>query len=220
MEIKPGEIKVSVTDLKLFEDILELLIQVKGSLPYEAQKHMYQRMEELIGETHYIGDFRPEPDRESILYRCLDFVSFYKNQPEYLYDYYYENHAGKKTLGGTRAKIEFVVDRKEKSVAALIKAYYFKDKIMASGSYSFLEGDCFNEHLGKAIALKEAMGKKVPNEWLNIPQPNRVKEGNLVMKDGWSNPKTVSSKSIPLLSANSLFENGELKIIDDSIGGL
>ncbi|MGO1136480.1 hypothetical protein ACTOS9_12990 [Bacillus subtilis] len=40
--------------------------------------------------------------------------------------------------------------------------------------------DCFNVHIGKAIALRRALGLAVPDEYLNAPQPTEVRVGDVV----------------------------------------
>ncbi|WP_213397888.1 hypothetical protein [Bacillus subtilis] len=40
--------------------------------------------------------------------------------------------------------------------------------------------DCFNVHIGKAIALRRALGLAVPDEYLNAPQPTVVRVGDVV----------------------------------------
>ena len=40
--------------------------------------------------------------------------------------------------------------------------------------------DCFNVHIGKAIALHRALGLEVPDEYLNAPQPTEVRVGDAV----------------------------------------
>src|SRR5699024_11680223 len=40
--------------------------------------------------------------------------------------------------------------------------------------------DCFNVHIGKAIALRRALEVEVPDEYLNTPQPTEVRVGDIV----------------------------------------
>lgn len=40
--------------------------------------------------------------------------------------------------------------------------------------------DCFNVHIGKAIALRRALSLAVPDEYLNAPQPTEVRVGDVV----------------------------------------
>ncbi|MDF4197356.1 hypothetical protein [Bacillus subtilis] len=40
--------------------------------------------------------------------------------------------------------------------------------------------DCFNVHIGKAIALRRALGLAVPDEYLKAPQPTEVRVGDVV----------------------------------------
>ncbi|MEH7790484.1 hypothetical protein V7358_13935 [Bacillus pumilus] len=40
--------------------------------------------------------------------------------------------------------------------------------------------DCFNAHIGKAIALRRALGLEVPAEYLYTPQPTEVRVGDII----------------------------------------
>ncbi|MCY7679919.1 hypothetical protein MH122_14035 [Bacillus pumilus] len=40
--------------------------------------------------------------------------------------------------------------------------------------------DCFNVHVGKAIALRRALGLEVPAEYLYTPQPTEVRVGDII----------------------------------------
>ncbi|WP_366560653.1 hypothetical protein AB0R69_19995 (plasmid) [Bacillus pumilus] len=40
--------------------------------------------------------------------------------------------------------------------------------------------DCYNVHIGKAIALRRALGLEVPPEYLTLPQPTEVRVGDVV----------------------------------------
>lgn len=81
--------------------------------------------------------------------------------------------------------------------------------------------DCFNVHIGKAIALRRALGLAVPDEYLNAPQPTEVRVGDVVqyrsvrddalvvISDG---AKTVPNSYFTYLSTAQTYAH---KIIDD-----
>lgn len=68
---------------------------------------------------------------------------------------------------------EFVVNREKSTVVALIRNM-FTNEVRARGIAKCAPSDCFNVHIGKAIALRRALGLFVPTEYLNVPQPTEV----------------------------------------------
>lgn len=75
--------------------------------------------------------------------------------------------------------IEFVVNSDKRTVVALLHGNFSK-LIRIKGIAKCTPGDCFNAHLGKAIALRRAMGLEVPSEYMNAPQPTEVRVGDVV----------------------------------------
>src|SRR5690625_4624527 len=74
---------------------------------------------------------------------------------------------------------EFIVNRDKRTVVALLRGH-FSETIHAKGIAKCAPNDCFNVHIGKAIALRRALGVEVPDEYLNAPQPTRVRKGDIV----------------------------------------
>ncbi|MEX5835828.1 hypothetical protein D070_13530 [Bacillus velezensis] len=75
--------------------------------------------------------------------------------------------------------VYFVPNRTKRTVVALIKGEY-SGKVYAKGIAKATPDDCFNVHIGKAIALRRALGLTVPDEYLNAPQPTEVRVGDVV----------------------------------------
>jgi len=88
--------------------------------------------------------------------------------------------------------VNFVVNREKRTVVALIKDEY-TGRVYARGIAKAAPEDCFNEHIGKAIALHRALGLEVPDEYLNAPQPTEVRVGDIVVH-------TVTSEIAPVIS--------------------
>jgi hypothetical protein len=64
-----------------------------------------------------------------------------------------------------------------------VRAYIthlFSGKELTRGIAKCAPNDCFNVHIGKAIALRRALGLDVPDEYLNAPQPTEVRVGDIV----------------------------------------
>ncbi|MGV0165846.1 hypothetical protein ACUWGD_14565 [Bacillus velezensis] len=74
--------------------------------------------------------------------------------------------------------ISLEVNRKDRSVEAIAKRP--KSNRAFYGIAKAVPDDCFNVHIGKAIALRRALGLKVPDEYLNAPQPTEVRVGDVV----------------------------------------
>ncbi len=77
--------------------------------------------------------------------------------------------------------LEFVVNREKRTVVALLRlAYEVPQVIRFRGIAKAAPGDCFNEYIGKAIALRRALGLSVPDEYLNAPGPEGFRAGDVV----------------------------------------
>ncbi|WP_024427693.1 hypothetical protein [Bacillus safensis] len=74
--------------------------------------------------------------------------------------------------------IEIVVNSESRSVEATAKVPNSRKSFY--GIAKCAPDDCFNVHIGKAIALRRALGLEVPSEYLNVPQPTEVRVGDVV----------------------------------------
>ncbi|MCA0117385.1 hypothetical protein LCD32_00040, partial [Bacillus sp. RSS_NA_20] len=86
--------------------------------------------------------------------------------------------------------------------------------------------DCFNAHIGKAIALRRALGLEVPSEYLNVPQPTDVRVGDVVNYRNAYVLEVVDDSHIPGAKPVSTIRISALQgsgggyvIIDDSRAG-
>jgi hypothetical protein len=82
-------------------------------------------------------------------------------------------------------KCEFVVNREKRTVVALIRGKY-TNHVYARGKAKCAPGDCFNIWIGRALALRRALGLDVPDYYLNAPQPDISKrqQGDVVEYNG------------------------------------
>ncbi|MEV2661804.1 type II toxin-antitoxin system antitoxin SocA domain-containing protein [Paenibacillus larvae] len=87
---------------------------------------------------------------------------------------------------GTALLAEYIVNRKKKTVVCLLRGIVTKT-IYARGIAKCAPGDVFNSHIGRAIALRRALGLKVPAEYLSVPNPTEVREGDIVIRYDWIN---------------------------------
>ncbi|WP_250324100.1 hypothetical protein [Bacillus velezensis] len=133
-------------------------------------------------------------------------------------------HAGKPfdyRLKMICVKSEFIVNRDKRTVVVLLKGAGNKF-IYARGIAKAAPSDCFNVHIGKAIALRRALGLAVPDEYLNAPQPTEVRVGDVVYYSRKYPRLTVSEEVdhrtdfVPIQSVRLFLGNGITTIIDDS----
>lgn len=77
------------------------------------------------------------------------------------------------------SKADFIVNAAKRTVVALGKSL-IDGRILRRGIAKCAPDDCFNVHIGKAIASRRALGLEVPAEYLNTPQPTEVRVGDII----------------------------------------
>lgn len=79
--------------------------------------------------------------------------------------------------------VEFVINKDKRTVVALVRAGMRNhgQVIRHRGVAKCDPTDCFNEHIGKAIALRRAFEIDVPSEYLNAPAPEDFCVGDGIM---------------------------------------
>ncbi|MFF2886668.1 hypothetical protein [Paenibacillus sp. NPDC057967] len=75
--------------------------------------------------------------------------------------------------------VDFVINREKRTVVALVRrAFVSPDEVRARGIAKAAPDDCFNVHIGKAIALRRALALPIPSEYVNAPQPTEPRVGD------------------------------------------
>ncbi|MEM5028951.1 hypothetical protein WKH33_08025 [Priestia sp. WB3] len=74
---------------------------------------------------------------------------------------------------------EFIVNTEKRTVVYLRKVAG-RTSVGLRGIAKCSPDDCFNAHIGKAIALRRALRLEVPAEYLNVPQPTEVSVGDII----------------------------------------
>ncbi|ETB71309.1 hypothetical protein A943_08105 [Bacillus sp. CPSM8] len=115
---------------------------------------------------------------------------------------------------------EFIVNNQKRTVVALLRGAN-TSKVYARGIAKAAPDDCFNEHIGKAIALHRALGLEVPDEYLNAPQPTEVRVGDAVKLI--HNGEVIDEYLVVKIEDDRVYDHNNtwapkrtLKIIDDS----
>jgi len=92
-----------------------------------------------------------------------------------------------------RSIVEFHVNREKRVVTALIKPYRGSDgKVRAKGIAKCAPGDVFHVEIGKAIALRKALGLTIPTEYTDAPQPDEPRVGAVVKANDPDIPWTTT----------------------------
>lgn len=122
----------------------------------------------------------------------------------------------------------------EKRTVVVYQVHISSGYLRRRGIAKCVTNDCFNAHIGKAIALHRALGLTVPDEYLTAPNPTEVRVGDVVGYpfDRFDNDRDVVTAigdeevyvlgGIPFSSIDELFEVDTVDpdcdpyIIDDS----
>jgi hypothetical protein len=109
---------------------------------------------------------------------------------------------------------DFKVNSEKRMVVALMRGKH-SGKVYERGIAKCHPDDCFNAAIGRAIALRRALGLEVPNEYLNAPQPTEVRVGDIIEYKGKRYTVLKAPFKNGQCGVNSIaVHNG--KIIDDS----
>jgi len=134
---------------------------------------------------------------------------------------------GNHTFMETCTFVKFFVNKEKRVVTALV---YAKENgyLVEKGIAKCAPTDCFNVHIGRAIALRRALGLDVPSEYLTAPQPTEVRVGDVVRGKYAGEGEGTYDLTIKSIGTSkySYVEGGfdyindaELRIIDDSREG-
>jgi hypothetical protein len=109
---------------------------------------------------------------------------------------------------------DFKINHDKRTVVALLRGYETK-KVYARGIAKCHPDDCFNAHIGRAIALRRALGLEVPEAYLNAPHPTEVKRGDIVYLRNVN--EYVTAKGGWLLDElNVQLRHNDAKVVDDT----
>ncbi|MGR3287953.1 hypothetical protein [Bacillus sonorensis] len=115
--------------------------------------------------------------------------------------------------------ITFDINRESRTVEAVAKKP--NSRTAFYGTAVCAPDDCFNVHIGEAIALHRALGLEVPDEYLNAPQPTEVRVGDIVKLI--HNGEVIDEYRVSKIEDDRVYDHDNtwapkrtLKIIDDS----
>lgn len=140
------------------------------------------------------------------------------------------SHDGIEKITHATLDEEYHVNKERRTVVCLLRGHKTR-YVYAKGIAKCDPKDTFNEHIGKVIALFRAIGEEVPELFTNVPNPEKIHNGDIIRhkndSHGWKidNIATVDDK----IRANYHYDTinytdhliskrgfDEFKIIDDS----
>lgn len=116
-----------------------------------------------------------EPTRDEIVAKAIADVAELKGRMRGITT----NSEGNSTFRHRISTVDFVVNSEKRTVVALVKGRNTLE-LFEKGIAKCAPNDVFNAHIGKAIALRRALGLDVPAEYLNAPQPEKARVGDVV----------------------------------------
>jgi hypothetical protein len=151
---------------------------VKREITKMSAQEFVSHAEELLGLTK-----SPQQFRDEIVERAKRDIEELKTTHYPTLAQYY---IARNITWNPECDAEFIVNREKRTIVCLLRAqrYDGKGKVVSRGIAKCAPDDCFNVHIGKAIALRRALGLPVPIKYLNAPQPTEVRVGDIVNGSG------------------------------------
>lgn len=159
--MRPVNERVNPAELSMSKSEVEAAIEV-FSQPIPPQKTAQQIRDEIVERAK--ADVKTLLDTPSPIGHDIEALD-----GAYI-NYHPHNH-----------RVEFVVNRDKRTVVALVWNRR-TDKLRLRGIAKCAPNDVFNTHIGRAIALRRALGLEVPAEYLSVPNPEEVRVGDVVRK--------------------------------------
>ncbi|MFK4473724.1 hypothetical protein ABH897_003455 [Paenibacillus sp. RC73] len=100
------------------------------------------------------------------------------------------NSDGNRTFNMLTSKPEFHVNRDKRVVTALVRGIY-GNEIFEKGIAKAAPDDVFHAEIGKAIALRRALGLTVPSVYTDAPKPDDLRRGHIVLSQAVREKVTV-----------------------------
>lgn len=99
--------------------------------------------------------------------------------------------------------VDFVINRDKCTVVALVRV--IDGEVWAKGIAKAAPGDVFNEIIGKAIALRRALGLPVPTEYVKLPKPEGVRVGDVY--EAYSTGGSRFVKTVTEIASGKLYDS-------------
>lgn len=112
-------------------------------------------------------------------------------------------------------RADYVINREKRTIVCLLERYDY-GYIEARGKAKCAPDDCFNIHIGKAIALRRALDLEVPDDYIYAPQPTEVRVGDTVWSRGIGVVEVSEPDAAEFLTKSMRNPTTTLRVIDDS----
>ncbi|UMQ50208.1 hypothetical protein [Bacillus velezensis] len=194
--------------VKVYANERKDVLVIPQTLEYTAFLHNEEMKKVAKSGQGAIKD-RAQARRDEIVEQAKADVEKLANKYGYYYAY------------GRNTKAEFIVNCEKRTVVTILR-WIADGQIVARGIAKAAPSDCFNVHIGRAIALRRALGLTVPDEYLNAPQPTEVRVGDFISDDrGVHKALVIEDDSWPPFSGDAVIYLKDArkygyKVIDDS----
>ncbi|QJT70365.1 hypothetical protein [Microcystis phage MaeS] len=158
---------VSAKDLM---EAINFVNKVKDTPKVEPQKSNNPEAKHLKSDRDHVVEFAQHYVKD-ILGLLTEPTPYYGYR--FARNKYYNHNQG--------VEVEFIVTD-DKTVICLLKNKVTK-KVFKRGKAKVAKGDCFNVHIGQAIALTRAVKGEVPSEFINTPAPEGFEVGDIIKSD-------------------------------------
>ncbi|MEH6872731.1 hypothetical protein [Bacillus safensis] len=196
-----------------YDELVALVEDAMKALRTRSYKSGYDqgRFDAEIEAAHGTDEKSDQQKRDDIVEKAKKDIVSLSNQ----HGLYY---ASKRYLGN-----EFIVNAEKRVVVSLLRQVS-TGQVVGKGITKCAPDDCFNAHIGKAIALRRALGLEVPTEYLNVPQPTEVRVGDVIRGVYTGGKTTYERKIVKIEGGRYTYDSGgfdyieetDLVIIDDS----
>lgn len=181
-------------------DVIEMiksLVQVYQPASEAVEKVIGDSIKEELLPAHEIHEYKTA--RQRVVERAKRFVEKLRTVGQNgNHSWEYRQFRNRNTFyyegAGSAYNARYIVNRKKRTVVCLLTQYNRPERILVRGKAKAHPNDCFNEYIGKAIALAKALKEEIPQEFLNAPEPEGFEKGDFVKYHNDENVYEIVSK--------------------------
>ena len=193
-------------------EINELKSKVAALEGKKSLKEMADEVSEIMMKGPCILPKSPQQIRDEIVAKA-------KADIEGVKEYWDAGESMRYFKGNYVVNASFTVNKEKRTVVAILRHRH--EGVVARGIAKADPSDCFNVHIGKAIALRRALGKPVPRVYLDAPAPTEARVGDVIRsKETLRGYTVVEDKYLSCTKTECAFTSPVAKkhgiIVDDS----
>jgi hypothetical protein len=205
-----------------YDELVEYQTQINEAVRQRAYREGYKqgRADEALDAVNSYYEHSQPPTRDEIVGQAIHDLAELKSEVDG-HAYYCVDDPDMPDAPWL-CDADFIINREKRTIVALLRGHW-RPIPYAQGVAKYAPTDCFNVHIGKAIALRRALGLDVPIEYLNAPQPTEVRVGDIVTTIEGSHFDGTPYK-VQRIANDRAYDSpdngwipvGEVKVIDDS----